>query len=77
MFELEGLDLLGYVSAIHDLLPTILAHADPQRVGYELFGLQHAARSSSGFQGAVFAAAWELTTKAFRTLEQRQRPFSD
>jgi len=73
VFELEGMDLLGYDLAMSDLLPTILTHTDAQRVGLELFGLQEAAKRSSGFQREVFAAAWELTTKAYTSLEQRQK----
>jgi hypothetical protein len=73
IFELEGMDLIAYKLALHDLLPTILAHTDRQRVAIEFFKVKQLAEQATGFQGAVFTAAFDLSAKAFNTLEQRQR----
>lgn len=72
VFELEGMELIAYKLALYDLLPTILAHTDTQRVAIEFYKVKQIAEQATGFQGAVFSASFELSAKAFNALEQRQ-----
>ncbi len=73
VFELEGMDLIGYKLAIHDLLPTILAYANTQRLAIKSLELKRAAEASTGFQGEVLKSMFDLNANAFKTLEHRQR----
>ena len=73
VLELEGMDLAAYKVALHDLLPTILAYTDRQRIAVESVQAKQIAEQATGLRAAIYTAQFDLSATAFNTLEQRER----